>query len=152
MVREWLKGWLPSFAHGAVDWLFSPGVLAALSTLSIVFFIASVLGIPWLVARLPEDYFCERRDRPSLLHLSDPRMRVVLRVIKNAAGVILLLAGLAMLVLPGQGIITMLASMILLDFPAKRRLLGRIVARPHVLSTLNRIRRRANQPPLEFDP
>jgi hypothetical protein len=134
-----------------LDWLTSPGVLAVSSTLSIVLFVASLLGIPWLVARLPADYFSERPDRNSLLSTPDPRLRVVLRIAKNALGVVLAIAGIAMLVLPGQGVITLIVAVVLLDIPGKRRLLARIVRGPRVAQVLNRIRERAGQPPLEFD-
>jgi hypothetical protein len=148
---DWLARRLPSWTHGPLDWFWSPGVLAVLSVVSILLFVASLLAIPWIVARLPADYFCARRDRPSLLHLENARVRGLLRVGKNVLGGLLLLAGIAMLVLPGQGIITILVSLILLDVPGKRRFLARIVNRPSVAHALNRIRRRHGQPPLELD-
>jgi hypothetical protein len=150
-MKEWLKSWLPEATHAALDWFFSPAVLAVSSATSVVLFVASLLAIPWFVARLPEDYFCHRRDRPSLMHLPDARLRMLVLVLRNLGGVLLLLAGIAMLVLPGQGVITILVSLILLSFPGKRRLLARIAGQHQVLSTLNRIRKRAGQPPLEVD-
>jgi hypothetical protein len=147
-----VRGWLPEWAHAPFDWVTSPGVLALLSTLSIVLLVASLIGIPWFVARLPADYFAERRDRPSLLSVPDPRMQLVLKVLKNALGVLLFLAGLAMLVLPGQGVITLLVAVVLLDIPGKRRVLARILRRPRLAQALNRIRERAGEPPLDFDP
>ena len=51
-----------------------------------------------------------------------------------------------MLVLPGQGILTILAGIMLLDFPGKHRLLRWIVAHPQVLRTLNWLRRRGHPP------
>ena len=42
--------------------------------------------------------------------------------LRNAVGLVLVTAGLAMLVLPGQGIITLLVGIILMDFPGKHRL------------------------------
>ena len=65
-------------------------------------------------------------------------------------GAILLLIGAAMLVAPGPGILTILAAVVLLDFPGKRTLEQRFLALPAVLHTVNRIRQRANQPPLEM--
>jgi hypothetical protein len=135
-----------------LDWLTSPVVLTVSSTISIVLFVASLLGIPWLIARLPADYFSERPDRSSLLSADDPKLRVVLRIAKNALGVVLAIAGVAMLVLPGQGVITLIVAIVLLDIPGKRRVLARVVRRPRMAQVLNRIRERAGQPPLEFDP
>jgi hypothetical protein len=148
---DWLEQHLPDWALRAIDWIWSPGVLAVLSAASVILFVASLITIPWLVARLPADYFCERRDRPSLLHLHNPRLRALLRVGKNLLGVLLMLAGIAMLVLPGQGLITILVSLVLLDFPGKRRFLSRLVRRRHVARALNKIRHRRGEPPLELD-
>ena len=134
-----------------MDFFTSPRVLAVLSTASIVFFVASVIGIPWLIARLPEDYFCLRRARTSLIGVDGSRLKSLLRVLKNVVGAILLLAGIPMLVLPGQGLITILVAIALLDVPGKRRLLARIAARPRISAALNEIRRRRGAPPLDFE-
>ncbi len=55
-----------------------------------------------------------------------------------------------MLVAPGPGVVTLLAAVMLLDFPGKRTLEQRFLALPAVLSTINKMRQRANQPPLEM--
>ena len=77
-----------------------------------------------------------------------PVLRAWARVVKNLVGVVLLIAGLAMMVLPGQGIITVLVALTLLDFPGKRRLELRIIGQPQVHQGVNWIRKRAGQPPL----
>ena len=74
------------------------------------------------------------------------------RLAKNGLGVVLLAAGIAMLVLPGQGLLTLVVALILLDFPGKRRLQRRIVYAPRVLAALNALRRRAGREPLEPEP
>jgi len=61
-----------------------------------------------------------------------------------------ILAGIAMLVLPGQGLLSILIGVTLLNFPGKYALERRIVGRPAVSRTLNRIRARARRPPLEI--
>ena len=60
----------------------------------------------------------------------------------------LVLMGLAMLVLPGQGVLTLLIGISLLDFPGKRKLEKKIVRAPTVHRAIDAIRRRAGQPPL----
>jgi len=57
---------------------------------------------------------------------------------------------LAMLVLPGQGLLTMFISLMLLDFPGKRRLEQSIVRRPIILRSINWLRERHHRPPLEL--
>jgi UPF0716 family protein affecting phage T7 exclusion len=68
---------------------------------------------------------------------------------KNVLGVILLIAGAIMLLTPGQGIITMLIGLALIDVPGKRALETWIVGRPRVLAAINRLRARYGHPPLE---
>ncbi len=147
MPRESL---LPSFARSGFDWLTSPGGMALVSALSLFLFIASVVALPWFVARLPADHFRRTSDGPpSVIH--SPWLRRLAHVGKNLLGGFLLLAGLAMLVLPGQGILTILMALVLLDFPGKRRLERKIVSRPRVLDALNSLRRRRGREPLVLD-
>ena len=63
----------------------------------------------------------------------------------------MLLLGIAMLVLPGQGVLTILAALVLLDFPGKRRLERRLLLRPRLLGALNSLRARAGRPPIDLD-
>jgi hypothetical protein len=53
-----------------------------------------------------------------------------------------------MLVLPGQGILTMLIGISLVDFPGKRQLERKLIGQPAVLNTINRVREKFGQPPL----
>jgi hypothetical protein len=67
-------------------------------------------------------------------------------------GLVLVLAGVAMLVLPGQGVLTLLIGVVLLEFPGKQWLLRRIAGQPRVLGALNAVRERRGVPPLEPPP
>ncbi len=77
-----------------------------------------------------------------------PVLRLVGHVVKNLVGVVFLLAGFAMLFLPGQGILTMLIGLSLLDFPGKRRLEGKLIGQPSVLRAINSMREKFGKPPL----
>jgi len=55
-----------------------------------------------------------------------------------------------MLVLPGQGLLTILLGVTLVNFPGKYALERRIVSRPSVANTLNRIREAVGRNPLEL--
>jgi hypothetical protein len=59
---------------------------------------------------------------------------------------VLVLLGLVMLVTPGQGILTLLSGLLLMNFPGKYRLEQWLVLRPGILRALNWLRRRRNQP------
>jgi hypothetical protein len=80
--------------------------------------------------------------------------RTVAHLIKIAEitlGIILIVCGLAMLVLPGQGIITLLIGLSLVPFPVKEKLERNLLAQKSVQSTLNWIRVKADKEPFIFD-
>ena len=70
------------------------------------------------------------------------------KLLKNTAGVVFLTAGVAMLVLPGQGLLTILLGLMLINFPGKRRFELALIRRRPVLKSVNWIRRRAGREPL----
>ncbi|MCC7422773.1 MAG: hypothetical protein IT428_21030 [Planctomycetaceae bacterium] len=126
---------------------FHKVMLGWMTALSIVVAIASVLAVPILIARLPRDYLS---GEPRAFW---PRVSPVIRwpafILKNLLGAALLTAGIAMLVLPGQGLLTIAAGIMLLDFPGKQSLERRILGRPTILRAINWIRRREKRAPLE---
>jgi hypothetical protein len=71
-----------------------------------------------------------------------------LRVLRNALGVLLVLLGLAMLVLPGQGLLTLAVGLMLVDFPGKHQLVVKLLSRPKVLGVVNKLRARHQAEPL----
>lgn len=119
-----------------------------LGALSAATFIGSLVLMPILVARLPVDYFQYSRRRRQYSGNRHPFVHLLFVVLKNALGFVLLLAGIAMLVLPGQGILTILIGLALMDFPGKFRLEKNLVRRQPVFDALNWIRRKAGVPAL----
>ncbi|MBX3441147.1 MAG: EF-hand domain-containing protein [Planctomyces sp.] len=121
-----------------------------LAGLSVVTFVGSLIAVPMVLVRLPADYFAHKH-RPADW-MSAGRTRIEWLVLKNGLGAMLILGGLAMLVLPGQGLLTILLGVALMDFPGKMRLIEAIVGRPRILSSINWIRRRAGKPPMIAPP
>jgi hypothetical protein len=104
--------------------------------------IASLAVVLRVVLALPEDHFAaERPGRPRW---------TAGRVGRNLAGIVLIVVGAALSIpgVPGQGVLTMLAGVFLVDFPQRRRLERALIARPGVLPRLNRLRARFGRPPL----
>ena len=102
--------------------------LAAFSTVS---FIATLLLVPFLVVRIPEDYFAEKkRHRWEPWAHEHPLVRWSLLIAKNMLGYLFIILGIAMLVLPGQGILTILIGIMFINFPGKYRLERWAVTRP----------------------
>lgn len=131
---SWLEG------HSALfGWLFL-GSIASLVLVAVL--------LPVVVVRLSPDHFLtSRREltaRGGLYHW-------VLRIGKNLIGLVFVLAGLAMIVLPGQGLLTILIGLLMLEFPGKRLVERRLVRRPAILTFLNRLRARHGRPPLQID-
>jgi len=127
--------------------LLSKDVLLSLFALSVVTFVVSLIGIPFLLVRLPPHYFDERHPR-NWMQDHHPVLRLIGLGLKNAVGVLLFLAGVAMVFLPGQGLLTMLIGISLLDFPGKRHLESRLIGQPAVLRTINKLREKFGRPPL----
>jgi Putative transmembrane protein (PGPGW) len=111
--------------------------------------VISALLVPFLIARMPADFYAEDNHRRRILE-HRPLLRIAFLAVKNLLGAALLLAGIAMLVLPGQGILTILAALALLDFPGKRRLELGILKRPAILKSINWLRRRSGREALLF--
>ncbi len=130
-----------------LPWPASSALLPWLFALSLVSFVGSLIVIPWILIRLPPNYFDERYPR-TWLRDHHPILRFAGHLLKNAVGVIFILGGLAMLVLPGQGLLTIVIGVSLLDFPGKRALERRLLSRPMVLQAINRLRQRFGRPPL----
>jgi hypothetical protein len=119
--------------------------LVAVSAVSLL--IGAVLA-PVMILRIPSDYFLpERRVRLSS-RSRHPVVRVLVLTAKNVLGAVLLLSGFFMLVLPGQGLLTLLAGLILMDYPGKFRFERWLVRRPYVLSAMNWLRVHRGRRPL----
>jgi hypothetical protein len=130
--------------------LLSPTVLTALVVLSLVTFVASAVAVPWYFCRIPADhYVVHERDSLPFVPAGSP-WRAPLLVLKNVLGLGLIVMGCLMLVLPGQGVLTIAAGLMLMNFPGKRRFEHWLLSRKPVHSAINGMRRRAHRPPLEL--
>lgn len=134
-----------------LDWFRAHDVVfAAVSAVSLLTFVGSLVAIPWLVVRIPADYFQSRRHLlADPLAKRHPIVRAALLLLKNIAGATLVAVGIALLVLPGQGILMILVGLILMDFPGKFAMEQWLARKPSVLNAMNWLRKRANRPPIQ---
>ena len=116
--------------------------------LSVVLLIVSIAIIPWIVIKIPDDYFHEHYRVRVSKSSGHPLIAQLLAGIKNLIGFIFVIFGILMLILPGQGILTILIGLFLMNFPGKYQFERKIVSLPRVLKSLNWIRAKANKPPL----
>jgi len=126
-------------------------LLGVVSAVSLLVFIGTLAVLPFFVARIPEDYFLRSETRSRRYHSSFPAHLLYLTV-KNLAGAVFIIAGIAMLFIPGQGILTILIGVILMNFPGKRSLEIRVIGQPGILRAVNWMRRRSKRPPLTLPP
>ncbi len=123
-------------------------MLELLGLFSLLTFVGSLIAVPWMIGRLPADYFLTHWQEVDQRRHRHFVVAIVLHVVRNFLGLLLLLAGIAMLVLPGQGLLTILVGLSVMDFPAKRKVLATVVAKGAVQRGLNWIRRKQGK--MEF--
>lgn len=133
-----------------ISWLSNNlQLLTLIGFVSALIFVISLLSLPWLVAKIPEDYFASQGRAETAWKSRHPVARLLLIIGKNLLGFILLLGGIVMLFLPGQGILTIVAGLLLMDYPGKFAIEKRIARTPTIFKGLNWLRDRAGKPPLK---
>jgi hypothetical protein len=126
-----------------------PALLAWTAALSLLMFVSTPVAIGWILIRLPKNYFTAEREVRAAAWHQHPLLRPFVWVVKNVAGIVLLAAGLVMLVTPGQGLLTIVVGLMLINFPGKTRFERWLATRPPVWQSINWLRARAGQDSLE---
>lgn len=127
------------------------GILLGVGLFAITF-CASLAVISFILVKVPPTYFQESHPRDFWVD-----RHAVIRwagvILKNLLGVVLVLLGILMSLpgVPGQGLLTILLGVMLLDFPGKRHLEHKLVSRPAILAKINRLRHKFSKPPLVLD-
>lgn len=119
----------------------------------LLLYVAAVLGSLALVTivllRLPATYF---QDPPPSARASGTwRSRwTPAALARNFCGALLIVIGILLSLpgVPGQGILTIVVGVLLLDFPGKYRFERNLIGRPRILHAINRLRQRFGKPPL----
>lgn len=136
-MSDWLD-WLPSWLEWIQPWL--PWLTLA----SVIMALASMVIIPVLIVKMPADYFSYQKR-----HRSWTTTRLIFYVFRNALALVLFIAGSIMLILPGQGLLTILVAVAVSDVPGKYKLELYILNQPRVLRAMNWIRKRYGKKPLK---
>lgn len=118
----------------------SKTVQIVLAIVSLAMFVGTLLAIPIVAVRLPEDYFV----RPP------PRHSLGTKIVRNVLGAVVVAFGVLMLVLPGQGVLTILLGLSILDLPLKHRLVRKLLQRPTIARAVQSLRAKAHKPPLHL--
>ena len=139
-----------NLVNSFIEWFANhPEVLIGMGISSIFIFLISILGISWFIAQIPEDYFLRSKRQPSKWREQKPILRFIVMFGKNLIGLSLIIGGLLMLVLPGQGLLTIVTGLLLVNYPGKYKLEQKLSSMPSIFRALNWIRLKANKPPLQ---
>ena len=123
--------------------------IALLGIVSTATFFLSLLIIPWIINRLDTDFFLHLHEQTKKED-EHPVMFILLRILRYLTGCILITAGILMLFLPGQGILTIILGISLIDFPGKQALRDRLFGFHSVQNGLNWIRGKGDKPDFLF--
>jgi len=120
--------------------LWAAGVWAATTAATFVIVAA-------VVATLPITYFL---DEAAAAAGKRSAWWIAGRIARNVGGVVLIVIGAALSIpgVPGQGLLTLLAGIVLVDFPGRHRAARALARWRGVLPAMNRLRAFLGQPPL----
>ena len=117
-------------------------------SISLFVFLFSLLSLKWLVSLIPEDYFINKKD--SKIKTNNILIWYIVLIFKNLIGYSLILGGIIMLVLPGQGLFTIIIGLMMSNYPGKYFIEKKFIAIPTVLKSINWLRRKSNKPPIRI--
>lgn len=141
-----------------IDWITNMFASISLSDVLIwlgiflLTFVGNLAIVSFVLVKLPQNYFQEGYSRE---FWTDQHrfLRWGGLILKNLLGAVLVVVGVVLSLpgVPGQGILTILLGLIMLDIPGKRPIEARLIKRPSVLNAINRLRARFDKPPLVLD-
>lgn len=143
---EWLSSQLPAGWNG-----WEVGAIAV--AISVASAVVSLIACAYVLGRLPADYFVNPAARESQAK-RHPILHVLFVLGRNLLGYFLIALGILLSFpgVPGQGLLTILMGVMLIDIPGKHHLERWLVTRRLVLGAVNRLRARAGNPPLLTEP
>jgi hypothetical protein len=126
----------------------STGEVIALVGVSVASLVISVVIAGWILVRVPPDYFKGEKRSPM------KNRPLWAKILKNIGGALLIAVGLLLSVpgVPGQGLLMVLAGLMLMDIPGKYKVERKILSFRPLRGAANRLRAWRGRPPLEFPP
>lgn len=114
-------------------------------------FLINLAIVSVILVKLPADHFKKNR-KTKFWAGPRPALNAAKVIGKNIAGVLLVGLGIVLSLpgIPGQGLLTILLGIMLLDFPGRERLEQKLLSKPAIVNTINRLRGRFDKPPLEL--
>ena len=105
-----------------------------------------------ILVKLPADHFSTKRET-KFWHGPRPAIHAAKVIGKNIAGILLVALGVVLSLpgVPGQGLLTVLLGIMLLDFPGRHRLEQKLLSKPSIVNKINRLSGRFGKPPLQLN-
>ena len=118
----------------------------------LVSFFANLGIVSFILVKLPADHFSKSR-KTKFWSGKRPWLHAVKVIGKNIAGILLVALGVVLSLpgVPGQGLLTVLLGIMLLDFPGRDRLEQKLLSRPSIVNSINKLRGRFGKKPLELN-
>ena len=118
----------------------------------LVSFFANLGIVSLILVKLPADHFSKSR-KTKFWSGKRPWLHAVKVIGKNIAGILLVALGVVLSLpgVPGQGLLTVLLGIMLLDFPGRDRLEQKLLSRPSIVNSINKLRGRFGKKPLELN-
>ncbi len=119
------------------------------SAIFIASFLLNLAIVSVILVKLPADHFSKNR-KTKFWDGRNPALNAAKVIGKNILGVFLVVLGIVLSLpgVPGQGLLTILLGIMLLDFPGRERLEQKLLSKPSIVNTINRLRERFGKPPL----
>jgi hypothetical protein len=118
----------------------------------LVSFFANLGIVTWILVKLPADHFSKSR-KTKFWAGPRPWIHAAKVIGKNIAGVLLVALGIVLSLpgVPGQGLLTVLLGIMLLDFPGRHRLEQKLLSKPSIVNSINKLRGRFGKKRLELN-
>ena len=130
------------------QWI-SKEMLAWVSTASGIGILVIAIVIPYLIVKMPVDYF-SHPQRYNWLDRKPVMVRIPLRILKNVLSIVLVILGAVMFLTPASGLFPILLGVVLADFPGKLKLVRWILHRNSIRNSMNWLRRKFRRKPVEM--
>ncbi|MBN2279161.1 MAG: hypothetical protein JXQ65_01125 [Candidatus Marinimicrobia bacterium] len=123
-------------------------IFIIISLISVITFLGSIILIPFLIINLSPDYFSGKKK--SLYLYKHPLIRYIILILKNVMGFLLIIMGIVMLFIPGQGLLSIAIGLLFINFPGKKKLEYKFFTNAKIASVINHIRSRAGKNEIDF--
>ena len=118
----------------------------------LVSFFANLGIVTWILVKLPADHFSKSR-KTKFWAGPRPWIHAAKVIGKNIGGLLLVALGIVLSLpgVPGQGLLTVLLGIMLLDCPGRHRLEQKLLSKPSIVNSINKLRGRFGKKALELN-